>query len=459
MPSIFDSFYFKAQDGLTTLEKTASDALNSVSGLGTNIVQKGIGTVGNQLGGLLDTTVDGILTQGNVIKDTIQSNVSGLTDKVASIFADEKSVLLDTIKENKASAVAPTNAVSPEETMAPKHNNKGVNKFPSDLNDDFSITFKFTRYEKNSKTTAPRSAEVYTVVFPLPTNLRDTTKLDYKSFNIGPMGGLIEQGFETVQKGGGRGNLSKLMQDAVTRFPEIAYYQSRNTLGVIGSEIETIAGAVVNPQESMFFNTVNLRAFDFTFRFSPKNPKEVGMLKEILRNIKGRSLPHSKDGFGGQSRAILGYPDNVDIELRPNVHPIKKKCFVTGLAYNYAPEGLVFFNDKEKYPSIIDVTISITETAIFTREDITEDLNDKNFWANKVVNAKLDPAQIKSQNDRELSRLPVMSLSASIRKAAQAAPSALEASQRARNALLVSGAQAVDESNAASIKRWLSTTN
>jgi hypothetical protein len=382
-----DPSFFTNPSSQTVSDKTARDLLQSIN----KFAPTGSFASGSQT--IAGIASDQLLQGNNVLKNLIGTGVEkteGLTKMLSGKVGTEDSGFKQALNERQTSDNV-NNTSNPQKVVGQysSSENPYIEVFPPDLNQDFSITFSFKRVEKRELAGKTRAIHNYTLVLPIPTNLVDTVNLQYRKFGYGPMAGLSLSGamdaVNQIRTASSSSEARTAMNDIINRgfardqMAAILYqYVIRPAMSVnqnIPYAAERAIGAVVNPNESQAFETVNLRSFNFSFRFAPKSEAESQQLRKIIQQIKARSLP----SLGGPSPGlILGYPDEVSIEISPlgkSVFPFKK-CFVQSVAINYGPEGPLFFNDDAKHPAVIDMAISVIEYEILTRNDVDKDLNE-----------------------------------------------------------------------------------
>jgi len=378
---------FEAQSNKTVADKlyqAASDTVGSAVG--------GIGGVVTSVGGALNAFKAELSSAAGILKKSLQ--IPAGPEAVAAAVEKADSTTGETTSYPVAQENQTTEAAEEESAQDQPTPTEAVNEakksaefvtFPSDLNEDFCILMTFTEAHKTNIFGKVRNTKPYAVKFPLPANLVDTVSLKYKQFGYGPLAGInVGEYIDAIRNGSTSGEVRANLNSAFERNANAALlraigYQYLVKPGLaainqnIPSAVERAVGAVVNPNNSQAFETVNLRQFTFNFRFAPKSQKESKKLREILKEIKRRSLPSVTEK---QPSVILGYPDEVAVEITPlgkDVFPFKK-CFVQSVSFNYSPEGVLFFNDDEKHPAVIDVTIQLIETQILTRYDIDKDV-------------------------------------------------------------------------------------
>ena len=117
-------------------------------------------------------------------------------------------------------------------------------------------------------------------------------------------------------------------------------------------------------------------------KFTPKNPKEVEEVYNIIKTFKFHMLPEfpSDNRFG----RYFVVPAEFDIfymfrgEENQWINKIAR-CVLTSMSINYAPTAYQTFRPIENVdnlsgapPTEIDMNLNFTETSLITKEDIKE---------------------------------------------------------------------------------------
>lgn len=137
-----------------------------------------------------------------------------------------------------------------------------------------------------------------------------------------------------------------------------------------------ITGLAINPRMQQSFQGVNLRGFDFTFSFAPKNQKEAIQVSKIIRAFRKKAHPSiAKGGI------FLNIPDEFEIRyykvfnngvVAENLFLNKiGRCALTAINVDYTPNGInATFPDGS--PVRTSLTMQFTELRPLVREDIEE---------------------------------------------------------------------------------------
>jgi len=241
--------------------------------------------------------------------------------------------------------------------------------YPSDIGKYF-IKFSFQSYQRLVPLVSATDLPKCVVVLPIPTNLTDNFSVSYNDAKLGAVtGALVETGVRILQ-----GNQNLVSKETGSTVAAAAGVAAREQISRIGGEaltnnIDKAVGAVPNPHLAAIFQDIGLREHNFTFRFSPKNANESRTLKNIIKNIKIRILPGASGGSGATG-PLFTFPDTVDVSFGPKEEiPYKfQRCVVTSFNVNYSPNGTPSFF-KDGSPTDIEMSISLKEVRVFTRED------------------------------------------------------------------------------------------
>jgi len=140
-------------------------------------------------------------------------------------------------------------------------------------------------------------------------------------------------------------SFTKETLDSPNLKPFVAAYFAGQAVGsnILGRS----TGMVVNPNLELLFNGPNLRTFNFSFRFTPRNKDEAEMIRLIIRAFKRNSAVIREPGFlflrsprvfklqyiyKGSSVSVGGS------DLHPYLNKIKP-CALTSFSVNYTPDN------------------------------------------------------------------------------------------------------------------------
>ena len=219
------------------------------------------------------------------------------------------------------------------------------------------------------------------VVLPVPGNLKDDNKVDFKNGTLNPLevaaaevaltallnpaatGSEVKSLFDRVVSEGG--NLKQLTA---------ALFTGR-AINRTGNELLTRAqGTVVNPNLELLFNGPTLRPFNFQFRLSPRDRGESIEIRKIIRMFKQSSAVRST-----ASNFFLRAPNTYKLQFFEGSStfssdhaflPKIKECALLGFGVNYTPDGTFMSYENSSMVSY-DVTFAFQEIDPITNEDYT----------------------------------------------------------------------------------------
>ena len=262
------------------------------------------------------------------------------------------------------------------------------------------ITMSFRSYDYSATdglVSANRSTAA-DISLPLPTNITDALGVQVGQTELGAMGGAVAD----LASSGGRDNILNDIRSATSSIKNsfdnrssggdprgedapsmmiqnvraAAAFAGRNALDMIGaggisSGLDVGTGTAVNPHMALKFDGVNLKNHNFEWTISPRNESEANNLRQIINKIKQQMLPeYTTNGDSALSRALLKYPSLVDIAFRglnEDYYFKYKPCLVNSFSANYSPNGNAI--NKGGKPSVVTISMQVTEARIHTRED------------------------------------------------------------------------------------------
>mgnify|MGYP003124926832 FL=1 len=146
--------------------------------------------------------------------------------------------------------------------------------------------------------------------------------------------------------------------------------------------IRKTLGKAMNPAVEAIFTHVNLRNFDFNFRFTPRNEAEFRTVDAIIKLFKFHMLPERVQGQNIGRHLI--FPSEFDLQFMfggvENAWiPFAASSVLEKMSVNYGPGGETQFLQPIKVPggfapppSEINVSLTFRETEIMTKEKIAE---------------------------------------------------------------------------------------
>lgn len=269
-------------------------------------------------------------------------------------------------------------SVSPEQAGAPA--SLDTLRFPLDTPKYF-VRFTFSKYSRPQALQPKEEIPTLHVILPMPPQLMEDYSIGYKTPELGAVIGAASDLAQRAISGTmgaedlGRAVGSSFNRDTgvVAARTAVVSAMSKSSNPIIsgsseaaGAAFDRAIGAVPNPHLAVIFERVNLRNYNFTYRFSPNSEKELQSLKKIVKEIKKRILPQKRD-----NQFVLTFPQvcNVTFGGVPKDILIIKDCVVEDLKVNYTPQGSpAFFKTGD--PVEVEISLSLKEVEAQTAEDI-----------------------------------------------------------------------------------------
>ena len=154
-------------------------------------------------------------------------------------------------------------------------------------------------------------------------------------------------------------------------------------IGALGSNVSAKSviarstGQILNNNLELLFQGVNLRSFPYIIKFSPRDPKESRMVKDIIRSLKMAMAPKAGEMESSAQGIFLKSPDVFQLKyLRDgHDHPFLnsfKLCALTGMTVNYTNAG-TYTSYEDGTPVNIRMNLTFKELNPIYHEDYLSD--------------------------------------------------------------------------------------
>ena len=224
------------------------------------------------------------------------------------------------------------------------------------------------------------------IVLYMPPNIQTNHAAVYKQ---NEMGGLGMETLQRIQSMVSRADAVGWIDAAIDAIPGFGAQAGREALKVgakIGSEIiggDIMAGVdkLGNRAENKFlestFDQVGFRKFSYSWKFTPRNPKESMVVYDIIKTFKFHMMPELPE-VGDFGRYFV-VPAEFDIfyMFRGDENEWINKvstCVLHNMDVNYSPGTYQTFrplqNKKGAPPIEIDMKLDFTETQIITKAEV-----------------------------------------------------------------------------------------
>ena len=232
-----------------------------------------------------------------------------------------------------------------------------------------------------------------TILLPIPAQLQDTNNVVYGESK---MNGLAAAGVEAVAgmmsdvggqvaagekidvskrveefKGRMRGLGSSTSEQMTTAADIVTKKLAAEAVNIFGANVtvnQLLArgtGEILNPNMELLFSDVTIRNFRFSFKLTPRNPKEAEQVKLIIRAFKRNMAPQAQGGVSGSGNFFLRAPNVFKLRYRSGAkdHPFLnkfKQCFLTDMQTTYTGDG-VYSTYDDGTPVSMQLDLSFKE--------------------------------------------------------------------------------------------------
>ena len=228
----------------------------------------------------------------------------------------------------------------------------------------------------------------HTIYLPIPRQIQDANSVTYNDGTLDPLeavgAALISQGIQNPTFDRVRDTFNALTEDGFdvinANTDAIAAAIAGRAIGALGGNVTANAliarasGAILNPNLESLFQGVKLRQFPFTFEFFPRNGREAGEVKNIIKVLKRSMSPRNnkKQGRG----VFIKQPDIFQLQYMKGggEHPFLNKFLpmhLTDMKINYSQSG-TYSTFWDGTPSHMTASCSFTEVNPVYQEDYDE---------------------------------------------------------------------------------------
>ena len=217
-----------------------------------------------------------------------------------------------------------------------------------------------------------------TIILPIPSNVQDGNSV---SFSEGNLDGVTAETFGAVKKltdinlfPGGKTAIADITKEFTDKVGEglgkvinrpafkkaiMANLQAQAANTPLGGSLTRDAvfarnnGEILNQNVELLFNGVTIRSFKFSFKLTPRGPKEAQQVGLIINAFK-RNMAAK---VGGDAD-FLGTPNVFELTYKrgSNSHPFLhafKQCVLTDMSVNYTGEGTYAVYDDSTPVSMV----------------------------------------------------------------------------------------------------------
>ncbi len=264
------------------------------------------------------------------------------------------------------------------------------------MNKDTPMEIRFGSVDGNSRMSAGMSSLLkYMIELPIPQELTDSNSVTWGEDRINALEMAALEVAQGVMATSGIGeNAANLANAAVTALNTgisipgldsdtqgaVRAAISGAAVGALGSNVSAKSvisrstGQIMNNNLELLFQGVNLRSFPFTITFSPRDPSESRMVKDIIRRLKQSMAPKVGDMAAGAGGGIfLKSPDVFQLKYLKDGHDHPflnsfKLAALTGMTVNYTNAG-TYASYEDGTPVNIRMSLTFKELNPIYAED------------------------------------------------------------------------------------------
>jgi len=235
------------------------------------------------------------------------------------------------------------------------------------------------------------------ITLPIPQQISDSLTVSYAEDTLNPLQIAGLNAINTATKNG-IVETAKIVGDLINKenLPGLSDGTIKAVTTALSGRAINQLGANVNPQAlvtrstgqilqsnlELLFSGVTLRAFPFSFDFTPRDSREGEMVKQIIRVLKKSMAP--KGGSPGDRNGLfIGSPSLFQLEYKTGnaAHPFLnrfKVCALTDLQVNYTASG-TYATYGDGTPVHINVAMQFKEINPVYAEDYKDELGGVGF--------------------------------------------------------------------------------
>ena len=224
------------------------------------------------------------------------------------------------------------------------------------------------------------------IYLPIPQAISDSITVGYAEDTLNPLQAIgLSLTTDTIRDGPGAAakKITQMIKDASAG---ISDSNLRALETVLGGQAINQLGANVSPQSlitrssgqilqsnlELLFSNVTLRTFPFVFDFTPRDPQEAQIVKDIIRTIKRATVPKRGNGL------FINSPDLFQFQYISNGnndHPFLNKFKVgvlENISVDYTASG-TYATYSDKTPVHMRMSLTLKEINPIYAEDYDDE--------------------------------------------------------------------------------------
>jgi hypothetical protein len=289
-------------------------------------------------------------------------------------------------------------------------------KYPREIDEiPHKVLFKFTKrgFTQAGNTQRATNSSTMFLTLPVPGKIVDGTSVKISGTDLGLTGELIAgassylSGLDFTSVQGATASAGTVARDLVNSFQNTTLGGATSFAGELGRAglqffganiINTVAnnlaginanaaaalavgtGQILNPFTTAVFNGVNLRTFNFSWRFSPSTEDDSIKLEKIIKRLRAKSLPTVSP-----NNLFMEFPNEVEftyLGMQNDTFTFPTApCYITGMEVDRTAAGTPAFFAKTGAPAFVSISLNLLEIRPLVSKGDAED--------NVITNATL----------------------------------------------------------------------
>ena len=217
---------------------------------------------------------------------------------------------------------------------------------------------------------------LYQILLPMPQGISDENSVDWGDDSLNPLAAAAAGASKNIIEGASPLTQGAKLIDAIKNVVTsgngqdlVSNYIAAQAVNAFNSNVSAeslltrTSGQVLNPNMELLFKGVQLRSFNFSFNFAPREQREAIEVKNIIRTFKKSMAARNSSGAG--AGLFISSPNIFQLEYRSgnSKHPFLntfKPCALRSMNVDYSASG-VYSTYEDATPVHMKLTLSFQE--------------------------------------------------------------------------------------------------
>lgn len=217
---------------------------------------------------------------------------------------------------------------------------------------------------------------LYQILLPMPQGISDENSVDWGDDSLNPLAAAAAGASKNIIEGASPLTQGAKLIDAIKNVVTsgngqdlVSNYIAAQAVNAFNSNVSAeslltrTSGQVLNPNMELLFKGVQLRSFNFSFNFAPREQREAIEVKNIIRTFKKSMAARNSSGAG--AGLFISTPSIFQLQYRSGngKHPFLntfKPCALRSMNVDYSASG-VYATYEDATPVHMKLTLSFQE--------------------------------------------------------------------------------------------------